>query len=141
MMEMFIKVAIDRGDNWDEFIPAALLAYCREVPNESTGYPSFNTIFGRKVTGRMSILRSILTREAMEYKTRAAYDYLLDLNRSCKQHADTQPENQNDLLKFRCSLRLWIRDQPTRDQSNCIIFIYRKTLTCLLGFVNQLVIC
>ena len=78
LKEMLRKVAIDRDDDWDEFIPAALFAY-REVPNESTGYPPFELMFGRKVRGPMSILRSILTGEVKEFKTRTAYDYLLDI--------------------------------------------------------------
>jgi hypothetical protein len=101
LKEMLKKVAIDKGDDWDVFIPAALFAY-REVPNESTGYPPFELMFGRKVRGPMSILKDILTGEVREYKTRAAYDYLLDLKQQLQtacRYATNKSEGGKDKAK------------------------------------------
>ncbi|XP_059160902.1 uncharacterized protein LOC131944361 [Physella acuta] len=101
LKEMLKKVAIDKDDDWDVFIPAALFAY-REVPNESTGYPPFELMFGRKVRGPMSILRDILTGEVREYKTRAAYDYLLDLKQQLQtacSYATRKSEHEKDKAK------------------------------------------
>ena len=110
--EMLKKITADRKEDWDEVIPAALFAY-REVPSESTGYSPFELMFGRKVRGPMSILKSIFTDETVDCKTRMAYDYLLNLKQklqtACK-YATFKSEQSKDKSKQWYDRNAYIRD-------------------------------
>ena len=53
---MLCKVATDDGKDWDKLIPPLLFAY-REVPQESTGFSTFELLYGRDVRGPLDVLK------------------------------------------------------------------------------------
>ena len=80
LKEMLRKVTFDKPSDWDNYLPAVLFAY-REVPHTTTGYSPFELMYGRKVRGPMSIVKTILTEETQDSMVRSTYDYLLDLKK------------------------------------------------------------
>lgn len=45
-----------KPQKWDEYIPNLLFAY-REVPNESTGFSTFELLYSRHIRGLLSVLK------------------------------------------------------------------------------------
>lgn len=82
------KVAENEPDNWDRFISAALFAY-REIPNETTGVSPYELVFGRKVRGPMSILKSIFINKDIDDMQKPVYEYLIDLKNRLKSVTET----------------------------------------------------
>ena len=80
LKEMLRKVTFDRPLDWDTYLQAILFAY-REVPHTTTGYSPFELMYGRKVRGPMSIVKSIWTEETTDSLVQSSYDYLLELKK------------------------------------------------------------
>ena len=53
---MLRKFVADSGADWDEWLPYLLFGY-REVPMSSTGFSTFELLYGRKVRGPLDILK------------------------------------------------------------------------------------
>jgi len=68
----------EKPKDWDRYIGTLLFAY-REVKQDSLGYSPFELLYGRTVTGPMSILRELMTTEKVEQEVKTTYEYVLDL--------------------------------------------------------------
>ena len=53
---MLKKYVQDRVQTWDKYLPYLFFAY-REVPSESTGYSSFELLYGRMVRGPLAVIK------------------------------------------------------------------------------------
>ena len=53
---MLRKAAAEEGKDWDKLLPYLLFAY-QEVPQASTGFSSFELLYGRVVRGPLDILK------------------------------------------------------------------------------------
>ncbi|KAL8626013.1 hypothetical protein ACOMHN_012605 [Nucella lapillus] len=69
---MLRRLSNEKPEEWDRWIPALLFAY-REVPQESTGFASFELVYGRTVRGPMQVLESWIHPEEPEVQTAAEY--------------------------------------------------------------------
>ncbi|KAL8611041.1 hypothetical protein ACOMHN_042657 [Nucella lapillus] len=78
LKRMLKKLCEERPTDWDRYIPAALFAY-REAPQESTGFSPFELLYGRTVTGPVSILKELWTKEQETEEVRTTYQYVVDL--------------------------------------------------------------
>ena len=70
---MLRRTADEEGKSWDHFIPYLLFAY-REVPQASTGFPTFELLYGRQVRGPLDILR-----EASRKSSDSVASYVLSI--------------------------------------------------------------
>ncbi|KAL8593285.1 hypothetical protein ACOMHN_009938 [Nucella lapillus] len=75
---MLKKLCEERPSDWDRYIPAALFAY-REAPQESTGFSSFELLYGRTVKGPVSILKELWSKEQETEEVKTTYQYVVDL--------------------------------------------------------------
>lgn len=55
-VQMLRKFVSDTGSDWDQWLPYLLFAY-REVPQASTGFSSFQLMYGHDVRGPLSLLK------------------------------------------------------------------------------------
>ena len=56
-----LRKFVDSGQNdWDDYLPYLLFAYC-EVRQESTGFSPFEFLYGKKVRGPLDVLRESWT--------------------------------------------------------------------------------
>ena len=51
--------------NWDKWLPYLLFAY-REVPQSSTGFSTFELLYGRQVRGTLDLLKASLEASKMK---------------------------------------------------------------------------
>ena len=58
LKNMLHKVTADKAHTWDKLIPTVLFAF-REIPNTTTGYPTFTLMHGRQVKGPADIIADI----------------------------------------------------------------------------------
>ena len=56
LKSMLRKATTEEGKDWDKLVPYLLFAY-REVPQASTGFSTFELLYGRDVRGPLVILR------------------------------------------------------------------------------------
>ena len=75
---MLRKMCSERPADWDRYLAPLLFAY-REVPQESTGYPPFQLLYGRSVRGPMAVLQELWTNEQTTPEVKMTYEYVLDL--------------------------------------------------------------
>ena len=68
--------------DWDEYLPFLLFAY-REVPQESTGFSPFESLFGRRVRGPLDVLREYWTDEKPE--DTPVIPYVLDMQKKLRE--------------------------------------------------------
>uniref|UniRef100_A0A8C4SI54 Integrase catalytic domain-containing protein n=1 Tax=Erpetoichthys calabaricus TaxID=27687 RepID=A0A8C4SI54_ERPCA len=64
LKQMLRKVVSADGRNWDELLPFVLFAY-REVPQASTGFSTFELLYGRQPRGLLDILKEGWEEEAL----------------------------------------------------------------------------
>ena len=50
------KLISKKGHDWDRLLPYVLFAYC-EVPQTTTGFSTFELLYGREVRGPLDVLR------------------------------------------------------------------------------------
>ena len=62
LKSMLKKLCAEQQRMWHPYINALLFAY-REVPQDSTGFSSFELLYGRTVRGPMYILKELWTKE------------------------------------------------------------------------------
>ena len=78
MKQMLKKMCEERPKDWDRYLDALLFAY-REAPQASTGFASFELLYGRDVRGPLMIVRELWTNEGAEPETKTTYQYVMDL--------------------------------------------------------------
>ena len=86
LKSMLKKMCQERPKDWDRYLSAVLFAY-REVPQASTGFSSFELLYGRTVRGLMQIFKDIWTkREDPEVQNSYLYIFNLKqrLEETCK---------------------------------------------------------
>eukprot|EP00745_Piridium_sociabile_P042744 TRINITY_DN8657_c0_g1_i1.p1 TRINITY_DN8657_c0_g1~~TRINITY_DN8657_c0_g1_i1.p1 ORF type:complete len:1461 (-),score=280.53 TRINITY_DN8657_c0_g1_i1:179-4561(-) len=77
LKKMLRRLATEKPQEWDRWIPAALFAY-REVPQATTGYSPFQMLYGREVRGITKVIKDMwLEPDADDQRTLA--QYLVDL--------------------------------------------------------------
>jgi len=59
---MLKRMCSERPKDWDRYVDALFFAY-REVPQESTGFSPFETLYGHSVRGPMTILKQLWTKK------------------------------------------------------------------------------
>ena len=92
LMTMLRKLAQEKPDRWDEYIPAALFAY-REVPHGSTGLPPATLLFGRPIKGPLEAMLRSWTEEGTSEEVISSYQYVEELKE--KLHKGWTLANQN----------------------------------------------
>ena len=75
---MLRKMASEKVKDWDRYVLALLCAY-REMPNESTGFPPFELLYGRTLRSPVTILREIWTDSEQDQEVHDTYQYVFDL--------------------------------------------------------------
>ena len=83
LMAMLRKVADEKPEAWDTYIPAALFAY-RETPHSSTGYTPSTLLFGRPLSGPLEALRKSWTDAKVDDTPKEATKYVTDLQEKLK---------------------------------------------------------
>ena len=78
LKKMLKRLCEKKPKDWDRYIDAALFAY-REAPQESTGFSSFELLYGRTVRGPVQILKELWTEEVASPEVRTSYQYVVDL--------------------------------------------------------------
>ena len=78
MKSMLKRLGSEQPRQWHRYINPLLFAY-REVPQESTGFPSFELLYGRAVRGPMFILKELWTKELEEPEVKNSYQYVFEL--------------------------------------------------------------
>ena len=72
-LKSMLRKVMQKFDNqWDKAVPYLLFAY-REVPNETTGYSSFEMIYGRPVRGPLDLLKETWEDKTAEPESVIAY--------------------------------------------------------------------
>ena len=77
LKSMLKKICQERPKDWDRYLSAVLFAY-REVPQASTGFSSFELLYGRTVRGLMQIFKDIWTKRE-EPEVQNSYLYIFNL--------------------------------------------------------------
>ena len=76
---MLKRLCQDQLKQWHRLINLVLFAY-REVPQESTGFSSFQFLYGRSVNGPGTILKELLTKEMNITDVKTSYEYIIELH-------------------------------------------------------------
>jgi hypothetical protein len=72
------KMTSERVRDWDRYLNPLLFAL-RDVPHASTGFSSFELLFGRNVRGPTTILKELWSEEIEEPELKTTYQYVVDL--------------------------------------------------------------
>lgn len=56
-LKQLLRAFVESRKDWEKYLPHLLFAY-REVPQESTGFSSFELLYGRKVRGPLDLVRA-----------------------------------------------------------------------------------
>ncbi|XP_040064183.1 uncharacterized protein LOC120838367 [Ixodes scapularis] len=81
---MLKKMCEEKPQSWDEYLAPVLFAY-REAPQASTGFSSFELIYGRHVRGPLSVLKEIWTEGTISPELKTTYCYVLELQSRLEQ--------------------------------------------------------
>ena len=73
LKRMVYKLCAENPSEWRKMINLLLFAY-REVPNESTGFPPFELIYGRNIRGPLQVLQQLWTGNNNEEEVKITYD-------------------------------------------------------------------
>jgi len=72
------KVVSQRPQDWSRYITSLMFAV-RDTPQESTGFTTFELLFGHRVRTPMTLLKHLWTGEKDDPEVKTAYQYVLDL--------------------------------------------------------------
>ena len=84
------KAAVDEGKDWDKLLPYLLFAY-HEVPQESTGFPPFELLYGRAVRGPLDILWE--SWESSKKSDENVLSYILSIRGKIRKLSELAQEN------------------------------------------------
>ncbi len=87
---MLCRAATNEGKDWDRLIPYLLFAY-REVPQASTGYSSFELVYGWAVRGPLDILKECW--EASSKSSESIVSYVLTMQEKLAKMSELPREN------------------------------------------------
>jgi len=102
MKAILKKFIVEQPKQWHKYIDPLLFAM-RSVPN-SSGYSSFELMFGRRCRTHMSILKDLWTEKSHKPETKMTYQYVLDLRerieRTCKMAQEELVKTQMKNKKY-----------------------------------------
>jgi len=102
MKNILKKMIVEQPKQWHRYIDPLLFA-TRSVPN-SSGYSSFELMFGRRCRTHMSILKELWTGQNHEPEVKTTYQYVLDLRErieeTCKLAQDELIKEQGKNKKY-----------------------------------------
>ena len=78
LISIIKKIADEKLDVWDTYLPAALFAY-REVPHATTGIAPAMMLFGRPLAGPLEALKKSWTDQQVDETVKTASKYVADL--------------------------------------------------------------
>ena len=75
---MIKKMCQEQPENRDRYLPRVIFAY-REVPQASTGFSTFELLYGRTVRGPLQLFKYLWLNEKEIDEIKVTYQYILDL--------------------------------------------------------------
>ena len=75
---MLLKCVSNDPRSWDKIIELLMLAYS-EVPFLTTGFYSFELMYGRTARDSLQLFKEELTQPSISEKRQSAFKYILDL--------------------------------------------------------------
>ena len=104
------KAACQERKNWDRLIPFLLFAY-REVPQESTGFSSFELLYSRDVQGPLNILKETWSSDKRSNLNVISYVLMM---RDHLESMATEANKKEELAKLK--QKMWY-DKGARERS------------------------
>ncbi|XP_075740366.1 uncharacterized protein LOC142786538 [Rhipicephalus microplus] len=98
LKQILRKLCQEDPKSWDRLLAPLLFAY-REVPQTSMGFSPFELIYGRYVTGPLSILQELWTGEHISDEVKTTYGYVLDLRDRLEKTLQLAHENLSQARK------------------------------------------
>ena len=75
---MLRRLCSEKPRDWDRYLAPLVFAY-RETPQSSLQFAPFELLYGRSVRGPMTILKELLTGQAVNPEIKNTYQYVVDL--------------------------------------------------------------
>jgi hypothetical protein len=93
LKEFIKKFVKDEGKDWDTLLPYLLFAY-REVPQDSTGFSSFELLFGRDIRGPLDVLKEEWT--ASQQSSQSVISHILSMREKLESMYELVKENMQE---------------------------------------------
>ena len=138
LKQMLKKMCYERPKDWDKYINSLLFAY-REVPQESTGFSSFELLYG--VRGPMTILKELWTREVPDPEVKTTYQYIFDLKERLERTCELARENLvKSSARYKVAYNKKARDRQLKSGDKVLILLPSSTNRMLMQWKGPYVI-
>ena len=71
-LKAMLRRSAEEGKDWDKLLPYVLFAY-QEVPLETTGFSTFELLYGRELRGSLDVIREIWESDVSSWESIVSY--------------------------------------------------------------------